>query len=168
MSSQIWKIALLTAILVPTVSIAFQNEPTSFRGIAWGTPLSAVQGQMKFDHREGHQDMYTRSGDSMTLGDASLRRMLYVFYQGVFSEVYLASDRGSGGAMIGAFRSNFGPGYQENPHIDRYLWDGSMAFICLTCNAASLDCEGVIESKAIHNQKIEDDAAAASRAKKDF
>src|SRR6266851_5723903 len=164
MSFQIWRIALLTTMLMPTTAIAFQNEPASFRGIAWGTPLSTVQGQMKFDHREGLQDMYTRSGERMTLGDATLRRMLYIFYRGAFSGVFLASDKASGGAMIGAFRSNFGPGYQENPHIDRYLWDGSVAFIYLTCNTATIDCEGIIESKATHNQKIEDDAAAASRA----
>jgi hypothetical protein len=33
--------------LLPTITFAFQNEPSGFRGIAWGTPFAAVQAQMR-------------------------------------------------------------------------------------------------------------------------
>ena len=76
-------IALAAAVwvLLPTGAIAFQNEPTGFRGIAWGTPLSAVQSQMRplGATPAGQDQAYVRIRDNMTIGGAMLEKILYKF-----------------------------------------------------------------------------------------
>ena len=74
-------------VLLPTVTAAFQNEPTGFRGIAWGTPLSSVQNQMRAVAATpaGQDQAYVRIGDNMTIGGAMLEEILYKFHDGQFS-----------------------------------------------------------------------------------
>ena len=72
-------------ILLPTGAIAFQNEPMGFRGIAWGTPLSAVQNQLRplGATPAGQDQAYVRISDNMTIGGAALEKILYKFHHGV-------------------------------------------------------------------------------------
>src|SRR5215470_18046663 len=107
-------IALAAAVwvLLPTGAVAFQNEPTGFRGIAWGTPLSSVQNQLRpvGATLAGQDQAYVRIRDNMTIGGAMLEKILYKFHDGVFSEAFIVSQKGPSntGAMIAAFTAQFG------------------------------------------------------------
>ena len=83
-------------LLIFTGSFAFTqpedfkpgSEPSGFRGIPWGEPLSALK-QMRLTWDGGERKYYEREEDLLELGGARLRRIVYVFWEEKFSEVRL-------------------------------------------------------------------------------
>jgi hypothetical protein len=159
-------------VLLPTVADAFQNEPTGFRGIAWGTALSAVRGQMRAVGAApaGQDQAYVRVGDSMTIGSAALAQILYKFHNGAFSEAFIVAQKGlsNATALIGAFRAQFGEGKQPHRSADDYVWQGMTSTIFLTCHSGPHPCLGFLQSTAALAEQNAERATVAARAKKDF
>jgi hypothetical protein len=137
---------LIVWLLIPNAAFAFQNEPTGFRGISWGTPLSAVQSQM-IPYAD---ELYKRVDDKLTIGDAALMDILYRFHNGRFSEVTIFPQAGlsNENAMIAAFLVQFGS--VEANHEGHYHWRGSTAEIFLDCGPQvghkNHGCHAFIES----------------------
>jgi hypothetical protein len=158
--------------LLPTVAFTFQNEPTGFRGIPWGTPLSAVQSQMRpLGATPAGQDQgYIRAGDSLTIGGAALEKILYKFHDGGFSEAFIVAQRGSSNAaaMIAAFRAQFGEGRRPHRSTDDYIWQGAASIIFLTCHSGRHACLAFMQSTAAFAQQNAEKAAVAAHAKNDF
>src|ERR1700739_3332346 len=157
-------------VLLPAVAFAFQNEPTGFRGIPWGTPLSAVQSQMRpLGATPAGQDQgYIRVGDSMTLGGATLEKILYKFHDGGFSEAFIVAQKGpsNAAAMIAAFRSQFGEGQRPHRSADDYIWQGATSTIFLTCHSGPHQCLGFVQSTTALAQQNTARAAVAARGNK--
>jgi len=159
-------------ILLPTSAIAFQNEPAGFRGIAWGTPLSAVQNQLRplGATPAGQDQAYVRIGDNMTIGGAALEKILYKFHNGGFSEAFIVTQKGPGNAaaMIAAFQAQFGEGRRPHRSADDYIWQGGTSTIFLTCHGGSHPCLAFVESTTALAQQNAEKAAVAARAGRDF
>lgn len=158
--------------VLPTVAIAFQNEPTGFRGIGWGTPLSAVQSQMRpvGGTPAGQEQAYVRIGDGMSIGGAALEKILYKFHDGGFSEAFIVAQKGpsNAAAMIAAFRAQFGEGRRPHRSADDYIWQGTTSIIFLTCHTGRHACLAFMQSTAAFAQQNAEKAAAAARARNDF
>ena len=165
-------VAAALCILPPTVAMAFTNEPTGFRGIAWGTPLSAVQSQMRpvGATPAGQDQAYVRIGDSMIIGAAALEKILYKFHNGGFSEAFIVVQKGpaNAAAMVAAFRAQFGEGRRSHRSADDYIWQGATSIIFLTCHTGRHACLAFLQSRAAFVQQNAEKAAAAARAKSDF
>ena len=159
-------------ILLPAGTIAFQNEPTGFRGIAWGTPLSAVQNQLRpiGATPAGQDHAYVRIGDNMTIGGAALAKILYKFHHGGFSEAFIVAQKGpgNGAAMIAAFQAQFGEGRRPHRSADVYIWEGGTSTIFLTCHGGSHPCLAFVQSTAALAHQDAEKAAVAARAGRDF
>lgn len=159
-------------MLLPAVCAAFQNEPTGFRGIAWGTPLSAVQSQMRplGAPAAGQDQAYVRTGDSMTIGGAALEKILYKFHNGAFSEAFIVAQKGPSNtaALIAAFRAQFGEERKAHQSMNDYIWQGPTSIVFLTCKVPSHGCLAFMESTAAYAQQSAEKAAVAARAYKDF
>ncbi|MGC2077687.1 MAG: hypothetical protein WA728_16985, partial [Xanthobacteraceae bacterium] len=96
------------------------NEPSGFRGIPWGTPLSSLGIQMKLDPTGGG-NLYRRTNDKLMLGDVPLVKVLYHFHRGTFGSAFLKSAPETDTQMIAAFKAQFGLGYcKNNPYIESY------------------------------------------------
>lgn len=151
-------------------ALAFQNEPTGFRGIAWGTPFSAVSSQMTPVPGGTKGILYLRKGDAMKLGGARLDSVVYEFYRGVFSAVMLVSsnDPDARVAINAAFTAQFGHGVLPDDLSDDRLWQGAVGGVFLTCSPINESCTALIRSTKAVAQRHADEAAAAARAKKDF
>ena len=158
--------------ILPTVAIAFQREPAGFRGIGWGTSLSAVQSQMTpvGATPAGQDQAYVRIGDSMSIGGAALEKILYKFHNGRFSEAFIVAQKGpsNAAAMIAAFRAQFGEGKRPHRSADDYIWQGPASIIFLTCHTGRHACLAFVQSTAAYAQQNAEKAAAAVRAKNDF
>jgi hypothetical protein len=61
-------------------------EPDGFRGIKWGTPISTLE-DMHAVWDGGDRKYYERRGDSLEIAGAKVRRIIYTFWQGQFSDV---------------------------------------------------------------------------------
>jgi len=165
-------LALGLSILAPTAAMAFQNEPNGFRGIAWGTPLSAVQSQMRpvGATPAGQDQAYVRVGDNMAIGGATLEKVLYKFHNGAFSEAFIVAQKGPSNAtaLIAAFRAQFGEGRRPHRSADDYIWEGPTAIVFLTCHSGSHPCLAFLQSRLAFAQQNAEKAAAAAAARKDF
>ncbi len=165
---KLW-ICLIVCLLLPSTAFAFQNEPTGFRGISWGTPLSAVQSQMIPDAG----DLYNRINDKLKLGDAALMGISYEFDNGRFSQVIIFSKEGLNNekTMITAFFAHFGS--VPAAHEGLYIWTGSVGAIYLICGPEgghqNHGCHAFIGSTVAWQQKQADEAAKrALQLNKDF
>jgi len=81
------KVLSLVLVLVLALSVgafAFQNEPEGFRGLKWGDPPTE---DMKFLLDSDDMKAYTLPDDKMYLGDVTLYRIAYMFYEGRFTSV---------------------------------------------------------------------------------
>ncbi|GAO37359.1 hypothetical protein SCT_2780 [Sulfuricella sp. T08] len=64
------------------------EAPNGFRDITWGTPLSKLTGMVVADD-SGQVKYYRRTGDSLSLGKAELKRISYGFYKDKFYSVLI-------------------------------------------------------------------------------
>jgi hypothetical protein len=145
----------------------FQNEPTSFRNIEWGSRLNSAD-KMTLLGSKQNTEMYVRATDKLNFGDAQLEYVHYDYYKGQFEGVYIKSKPGAMAAMVNTFQAQFGRGAQANQYIPSYLWEGPNAAIYLDCHQSTLTCEGFISSVRVRAEKKADDDAAARGAKHDF
>jgi hypothetical protein len=112
-------------------AVAFQNEPTGFHGILWGTQFTAVQGQMK---PSGYADgSYARVADDLTFGNMRLARINYFFRDGAFDGVVLVAkpNRLDGLLLLDTLRSSFGQATEGKDDV--YIWIGSQSAIFVKC-----------------------------------
>jgi hypothetical protein len=118
----------------------------------------------------GQDQDYIRAGDNMTLGGATLEKILYKFHNGRFSEAFIVVQKGpnNAAAMIAAFRAQFGEGRRPYRSVDNYIWQGAASIIFLTCHTGPHACLAFMQSTAAFAQINAEKAAAAARARKDF
>src|SRR3954471_6564228 len=106
---------IVAGAVIPSLAFAFQNEPTSFRGIEFGVPAEKFRAELV--GREGPTPgvaLYQRKGDKMAIGEAQLSSITYAFYKGRFQKVTLWTAEGVGNsrALREAFVAQFGRGDQ--------------------------------------------------------
>jgi hypothetical protein len=149
-------------------AVAFQNEPTGFRGLAWGTDITTVQTTMRLVEDDGATKYYLRSGDAQTMGGAKLKDLSYGFYKGKLKNVILQSAEYSDQALIDAFVAQFGEGSQPNQFMRDRIWRGVTATAGVDCNEIVHTCAGILTSTAMDAVEKADKANAAANAGKDF
>jgi hypothetical protein len=67
-----------------------RSEPDGFRGIKWGTEISALKDMEKIEQdKSSNPDLisYTRKGDTLAIGGAKLENIFYLFWMGNFASV---------------------------------------------------------------------------------
>jgi len=77
-------LVLVLVLILSVGAFAFQNEPEGFRGLKWGDPPTE---DMKFLLDSDDMKAYTLPDDKMYLGDVTLYRIAYMFYEGRFTSV---------------------------------------------------------------------------------
>jgi hypothetical protein len=81
----------------------------------------------------GDLKAYTRKGDSMSLGDAELKGINYIFYKGRFYCVYIDFEGLSNFRKIrDSFVELYGPPMAEQSSEWDYFWGGRKASVTLT------------------------------------
>ncbi len=150
------QLMLTAAVLLAAQSFAFQNEPTGFRGIEWGTDFSKVAGQFERAPGPG-TDNYRRKNEKLAFGAAALQSTTYSFYRGKFAGVVMRTSMKEGGrAMMDALRSQYGDGTQPDPSAQQYFWTGQVGSIVLDCDPVRDLCNLAIFSAAAMRQKSSD------------
>lgn len=135
-----------------------EREPEGFRGIAWGTAASQVEGLVfskeataalqelyKRTNKQAapYVSVYSRTGDRLKIGDAAMTRIHYYFYN---DEFYGATTYFSGkdnyAKLLAACYKKFGePSLTEE---DRVEWVGAKASIVLSQKGFfSMDAEEI-------------------------
>jgi len=82
-------LVIVSIMMMPLLSFAFQNEPDGFRGIKWGTnidKLSRIELINIGDYGDGRK-VYKRRNDKMAIGEVKLNGIFYCFWKNQFSSV---------------------------------------------------------------------------------
>lgn len=116
---------------------SFQNEPNSFRGIAWDTILDTIPGfyQTIPPDPEGYS-IYERKNEDMTFGTARINHLDYGAMNGRFCDVTIQF---TGVANFNAIRKTLFTKYGERPNRAKkfpdspiYVWNGTVIRILLS------------------------------------
>jgi len=122
---------LVLALAQPTS--AFQNEPNDCRGIEWGTNYDRLNGFTKVSTQD-RLDYYTKEDDEMTIGDARLEKVVYVFYHKKFCGAVLNFKSSQNFQIVKTTLFDwYGKGGQSDRDEDRYRfrWSGTNVTITL-------------------------------------
>jgi hypothetical protein len=68
------------------------SDPDGFRGIRWGTEISALNDMEKVEgDQSSNRDLvwYTRKGDTLAIGQAEFKNIFYSFWMGKFDSVWI-------------------------------------------------------------------------------
>ena len=123
------KLLVILIIILPSVSLAFQNEPDGFRGLKWGTDITDLDGMIKVHVKDGNPDTtyYNRSGDTLQLWGTGLHYIQYTFYKGKLSVVRIGFDgQGKFKALKSHLISNYGKATRTS---HSFTWTGEMSHI---------------------------------------
>ncbi len=123
---------ILILVLVSTQSTrALQNEPNGCRGIEWGAEYDELEGFTKVT-TESHLDYYTKKDEEMTIGDAPLEKVVYVFYHRKFCGAVLNFKSSPNFQIVKTTLFDwYGEGDQSKINEDRYRWSGTDVIITL-------------------------------------
>jgi len=124
-------ILILALILAQPALSAFQNEPGDCRGIKWGTECHELSGFTKVS-TQSSLDYYMKRGEEMTIGDARLEMVVYVFYEKKFCGAVLNFKSSPNFQTIKTTLFDwYGAGSQPNKYADQYKWSGKNVTITL-------------------------------------
>jgi hypothetical protein len=149
-------ILIISFILLPVSSPAFQNEPDGFGGIAWGTNVSTLSGMVydsQYTWAAGTTSFYRRKGDTLRFGEAQLLSLRYGFFEGNFSDV-LTETRGRKNwvALKRACFEKYGQAFKENYYIENYRWSGKITSIVLEYKESEDLSTLLMKSEVIYEQ----------------
>ena len=124
-------VASIACIFFAGSAGAFKNEPTGFRGIAWGTNISQLPDMIKMPGGEGRDtQVYKRRDEKMQIGDAQITNIAYGFYKGRFSTVIIDyKDLTNAMKLKETLFLQYGDGYRPNQFMEEYHWNSSRVFV---------------------------------------
>lgn len=117
---------VLALIFISTASFAwaFDKEPDGFRGIKWGTSINDYKGMVLIE-TDGDTKFYKKKGDKLSIGEAELNKITYIFYKGKFYSVFIKYEGiGNFDKLKETFTSQYGAPNQPNQYMDDYYWYG--------------------------------------------
>ncbi len=128
------KKSFLVAVIVLALSVgafAFQNEPDGFRGLKWGDPPTEDMDYLRT--REFDIKIYRGLDDKMQIGEAKLKDICYLFYEGRFMAVEISPEWSDYDALKDVVMLKFGDGVvtKEYGLTVQILWSGDTATIAL-------------------------------------
>jgi hypothetical protein len=136
-------ILIVTLILTPSALGAFQNEPTAFRGVVWGANTDELAGMTKV-HTEGSLAYYIKDHEEITIGDARIKSVVYVFYGNKFCGAVIDFKSPGNFQIIKKTLFNLhGKGNQPRKYKDYYGWSGK--YITLTLEYDDITQKGQVK-----------------------
>ena len=139
--------------------VHYLDYRNGFRGVKFGSPSSAIPG-LSLVREQGVMKIYQKSGDTLSIGDCQLDKILYHFVDDKFMGVSLfPKDSDDGKALLQIFEIAFGHGATAKPHADagehhehadEFFWSGKVA------NARLSYTEAHIAEAWIGNNALQD------------
>lgn len=160
--------AVLATFSATAFAAGYKNEPDGFRGIKWGQRLSTRKDMRLLDHDKNGNRYYSRRGDKLRIGGATLQSIYYRSHRHQFEAVVIsASGSGNQDALLAALKHQFGAGARANQFENKYIWDGPTTRIYVECDFMH-DCSLLLQSRKIAQQETKEKAKAAARSGSDF
>lgn len=112
----------LVLLFVAAAAIAQFVAPTEFRGVAFGSSLKAL-GSATIVENDGDFKCYYRKGDSMSIGDASLKSIEYCYYKDQLEDVMINYSGFTNYSTIkNVLTQKYGEPAQPNEFLKNFWW----------------------------------------------
>lgn len=134
---------------------SFQNEPEGFRGIKWGQNIGDLKKMRLVSKNNKGLSIYSRSDDLLSLGEAKLTRVRYLFWQKKFFEAQMSAAPDQLQALKKVLNEKYGEGHNSSgplSTIHDYSWSGPVAIVRLHRTNFMADSVVKITSREINNQ----------------
>ncbi|MDD2715203.1 MAG: hypothetical protein PHW04_04850 [Candidatus Wallbacteria bacterium] len=129
----IFKSTLIIILLISISANAFQNEPTGFRGISWGTDISKLE-NMKLS-TPGNTPSYEKIGEKFKIGDADLENVYYITYKNKLFMIQIPFKYLFSFSRIkNTFFEQYGAVEKAQIFPEKYIWTGKNIHISLDYN----------------------------------
>jgi hypothetical protein len=161
---------VLIVLLATTVSAQWSypalDAKNGFRDLTFGAPLPK---EMKVTETSGKSTYYVRPKDSLTIGNATVKSIVYHFFDGRFAGV-LIKTKGfvNTHALLQVFTEAYGTPLEANRLIPFYIWPGAVVTQSLDENMVSHDAEVSISSNALTEEWKADQKAGARKGAGDL
>ncbi len=103
------------------------SEEIGLDGLVWRMPSEQITGLVKVETDEafGGIDQHWRPDQPMTFNDVDLTGLVYGFWNNQLYSVMMWADGRIGyDRLRNAVFARYGPGRQNNPNVERYVWAG--------------------------------------------
>jgi hypothetical protein len=127
--------------------VHYLDYKNGFRGVKFGSPSSSISG-LSLTRQQGSMKIYSKSAETLNIGDCQLDKVLYHFVDDKFMGVSLfPKDADDAKALQEIFEIAFGDGATAKPHADsgahrehadEFFWRGKVANARLTFTEAHI------------------------------
>jgi hypothetical protein len=130
-----WIAGVVLSVALAGTAVAYENEPSGFRGLNWGTPFTQLRNDLTLVERDGPELLYyTRANDLRRFDRFNVERVYYEFFSGRLVGGWIwfhpTQDRS---ALQQALVSRFGPA-ERGEKIDDRHWAGAVTDVDLLCD----------------------------------
>lgn len=123
-------IGLLIILLLLSGSVQAGTDPNrwdGFRGLKWGTNIKNINdpNMIVIEGNENNKDyrVYRRLNDKLSIGDAKLEAISYIFYKDRFCGIIIQAKKESNFTDLkAAVFAYYGEGEQANEFIKEWSW----------------------------------------------
>ena len=121
----------ILALLFSNTLFGIENEPDGLRGIKWETDLSGLPA-MSLGIDENNKQFYTRTNDTLSMGSATLKLILYIAYKHKFQGVVITYEGYNNYKEIKEFLIHtYGKSYDPKKEFVEHHWRGNDVEIAL-------------------------------------
>jgi hypothetical protein len=151
-------VSVFAFLILQTAACAYQNEPTGFGGIPWGTHVSKVK-NLKYVGKECDapqcDTLYTKTDDKLTFGGENVKEIQYLFNKNVFVGVVINDNGSTKWRTIRDYlKKQYGDAnglaVTNNPIWERFEWKGSTTNIW-SCLVHMNDSINIVMFSAKHS-----------------
>ena len=136
---------------------------TGYAGIRFGAPFPASRFQLEANR--GAVKVYTKKGQCLQMGPASLDAVLYYSYQGKFYGVAFHTKDGEDSMGLGNVLADaFGKGKKENQGGPSISWSGKNVGVLYEVNTSTGEGNEFIFDESIHDAVIGEQSSSAQTA----
>ena len=149
-------VMLFVFVSIPALAVVSFADADGFRGIKWGTELSAVQDmtQIGTDPSYGGVKKYSKKSDELKIGGADLESIEYNFWQDkLFSVTINFKGSSNFSSLKDATFEKFGKGSKPNRFMETYIWDGDITGMMLQYKEILREGHFYMFSKEINKQQ---------------
>lgn len=158
----------LAGVVWSAAARAFPDEPTGFRGMAWGTPQAQVIAKVgpAFNRDVDPGMVEYRSRQDLTMNGIPLIYNYYQFYKGHLAAGIMEAYSAHCGSMLRTLMARYGEPTNQSGR-ERYLWNGTTTAIVYICNRRADVCRVGFESVSLLDER-QRDLADSARKSPDF